>query len=166
MKIFLVGMPGSGKSTLGKQLAGKLKATFIDLDHEIEKQEQKTVSEIFEQSGEAFFREVESELLRRFASSRDSFVMATGGGAPVFHDGMKVINESGVSIFLDVPIDVLVRHTAKRSTRPLLKNDSERELQDKLTSIRGARLQIYQQAKITIENPTLSLLLSALNMGS
>lgn len=159
-------MPGSGKSTLGKQLARKLNATFIDLDHEIERHEQRTVSEIFEQSGEAFFREVESKLLREFASSSASFVMATGGGAPVFHDGMKVINESGVSVFLDVPIDMLVRHTAKRSTRPLLKNDSEQELHEKLSNIRSARLHTYQQAQITIQNPTLPLLLSALKLGT
>lgn len=159
-------MPGSGKSTLGKQLARKLNATFIDLDHEIERHEQKTVSEIFEQSGEAFFREIESKLLRQLASSRDSFVMATGGGAPVFHDGMKFINETGVSVFLDVPIEILVTHTARRATRPLLKNNSEEELRDKLTSIRSARLQTYQQSKITIQNPTLSLLLAALNVGS
>lgn len=157
-------MPGSGKSTLGKQLASKLMTKFIDLDHEIEMQEQKSVSEIFAQSGEDHFRIVESKLLHEFAASADSFVMATGGGAPIFFDGMKVINQSGVSVFLNVSIDTLVKHTSNRSTRPLLKNENEQELRAKLTQIREARLTIYQQARITLENPTLSSLLQAVGM--
>jgi shikimate kinase len=164
MKIFLIGMPGSGKSTLGKQLANKLLTRFVDLDHEIELHEQKSVADIFNQSGEDHFRQVESRLLHEFAASKESFVIATGGGAPVFFDGINVINKSGVSVFLDVPIETLVRYTSNRSTRPLLKNDSEEELREKLTTIRKARLMIYQQAKITLQNPNLSSLLKALGM--
>lgn len=155
-------MPGSGKSTLGKQLANKLMIPFVDLDQEIENHEQKSVNEIFAQSGEDYFRQVESKLLHQFAASPDSFVMATGGGAPIFFDGMNVINQSGISVFLNVSIDTLVKHTSNRSTRPLLKNESEGELREKLTKIREARLKIYQQARITLDNPTLSSLLHAL----
>jgi shikimate kinase len=164
MKIFLIGMPGSGKSTLGKQLANKLLTRFVDLDHEIELHEQKSVADIFNQSGEDHFRQVESKLLHEFAASKESFVISTGGGAPVFFDGINVINKSGVSVFLDVPIETLVKYTSNRSTRPLLKNDSEQELREKLTRIREARLVIYRQAKITLQNPNLSSLLKALGM--
>ena len=157
-------MPGSGKSTLGKQLANKLLTKFIDLDHEIELHEQKTVADIFSQSGEKYFRQVESKLLYHFAASQESFVMATGGGAPIFFNGIGVINTSGVSIFLDVPIETLVKHTSNRSTRPLLKNDSEEELRDTLTKILEARLKIYKQAKVSLQNPTLSSLLHALGL--
>lgn len=165
MKIFLIGMPGSGKSTLGKQLANKLLTKFVDLDHEIELYEQKSVSDIFSQLGEDHFRQVESKLLHEFSSAKESFVMATGGGAPVFFNGIDVINQSGVSIFLDVPIETLVKHTSNRSTRPLLKNGSDDELREKLTKIREARLKVYQQARITIPNPNLSALLKALGMS-
>jgi shikimate kinase len=164
MKIFLVGMPGSGKSTLGKQLANKLMEKFIDLDHEIEMHEQKSVSEIFAKSGEDYFRTIESKLLHQFAGSADSFVMATGGGAPIFFDGMNIINKSGVSVFLNVPIETLVKHTSNRSTRPLLKNENESELREKLTNIRETRLKTYQQARIVLDDPTLSSLLKALGM--
>ena len=157
-------MPGSGKSTLGKQLASKLMTKFVDLDHEIETHEQKSVSEIFAQHGEDHFRQVESKLLHEHAVSSESFVMATGGGAPIFFNGMEVINKSGVSIFLNVSIDILVEHTANRSTRPLLKNENEDELREKLKKIRESRLKIYEQARITLTNPNLSSLLKALGM--
>jgi shikimate kinase len=162
MKIYLIGMPGSGKSTLGKQLARALSAPFIDLDHEIEKQEQKSISEIFAQSGEDQFREVESKLLHEFAVSSEPFVMATGGGAPCFFNGIDVINQTGVSIFLDVPLQTLVKHTSNRATRPLLKNDGEEELEEKLSAIRKSRLPIYQQARIQLEQPDLPSLLKSL----
>lgn len=166
MKIFLVGMPGSGKSTLGKQLASKLMTKFVDLDHEIETHEQKSVSDIFAQDGEDYFRQVESKLLHDHAVSSESFVMATGGGAPIFFNGMDVINKSGVSIFLNVALDTLVKHTANRSTRPLLKNENENELREKLSQIRDARLEIYKRARITLENPNLTSLLKALGVES
>jgi shikimate kinase len=164
MKIFLVGMPGSGKSTLGKQLANKLMTKFVDLDHEIETYEQKSVSEIFAQSGEDHFRQVESKILHQFAASQDSFVMATGGGAPIFFDGINVINQSGISVFLNVPIDTLVKHTSNRSTRPLLPTENEEELREKLTKIREMRLKTYQHARITLDHPDLTSLLKALGM--
>jgi shikimate kinase len=162
MKIFLVGMPGSGKSTLGKQLANKLMTEFVDLDHEIESQEQKSVTEIFAQSGEDYFRQIESKLLHQFAASENSFVMATGGGAPIFFDGMNAINQNGISVFLNVPVETLVKHTSNRSTRPLLQNENDEELREKLTKIREARLKIYQQARITLDKPNLTSLLKAL----
>src|SRR5260221_14675660 len=103
MKIFLIGLPGSGKTTLGKLLAGKLKLPFIDLDIEIEKSERQTINQIFENRKENYFREVESTMLKEFCNSSESFVMSTGGGAPCFHNNMSLMNNSGKTIFLDVP---------------------------------------------------------------
>src|SRR5689334_5487844 len=102
MKIFLIGLPGSGKSTLGKDLADALLVDFVDLDVEIEKQENKIVQDIFREKGEDYFRQVESSVLKVWAASSKSFVMSTGGGAPCFYGGIDVINESGISIFLNV----------------------------------------------------------------
>ncbi|HRG80566.1 MAG TPA: shikimate kinase, partial [Cyclobacteriaceae bacterium] len=89
MKIFLIGLPGCGKSTLGKQLAEKLKLPFVDLDAEIEKSVGITIKGIFKKYGESFFRKEESGQLHRFGEGYDDFVMATGGGVPVFFDNMK-----------------------------------------------------------------------------
>jgi shikimate kinase len=146
MKIFLIGMPGSGKSTLGKQLAQALNIPFVDLDGEIEKQEKLPIPELFNRQGETYFRAVESSLLYRWAESDKSFVMATGGGAPCFHDGMKKINQSGKSIFIDVPLSDLVTRAEKVDNRPLLKGDTAARLK----ALYENRRSVYQQASLLI----------------
>ena len=103
MKIFLIGLPGSGKTTLGRQVAKSLAIPFIDLDQAIEKTEHKTITEIFKESKEDYFRKVESELLNRWAQSNTDYLMATGGGAPCFFDNIRTMNSSGLTFFLDVP---------------------------------------------------------------
>jgi shikimate kinase len=108
MKIFLIGMPGSGKTTLGKRLAKEMLLPFVDLDKEIERREGKSVQQLFTENGEDYFRQVESKELIEWSASAKSFVMATGGGTPCFYEGIKVINQSGLSIFLDVPLTTLL----------------------------------------------------------
>ena len=162
MKIFLIGMPGSGKTTLGKQVAEHLQVDFVDLDLEIERQEQRSISEIFQQQGEDEFRLIEAKLLRTSAASTRSFVMATGGGAPCFHKGMEVINEHGISIFLDCTVNELVERVKRNRERPLLRTNDEEELRQKLERMRASRLGCYQQAKIVLKDPTLEMLLKRL----
>ncbi len=165
MKIFLVGMLGSGKTTLGKQLAERLNVQFIDLDWEIEKRENKSVNEIFSQHGEDHFRQIEADLLREWAGSSESFVMGTGGGAPCFYHGMAAINAAGLSIFLDVPVEELKSRLAQATDRPLLQSTDENERETKLHTLRAARLPVYQQSHVIIQEPTLEKLLSAVLKG-
>jgi shikimate kinase len=148
MKVILVGMPGSGKSTFGRQLAQALNIAFIDLDHEIEKAAGKSIKEIFSDRGEVYFREIESRSLQIIVKKEENFVLATGGGTPCFHQGMDVINQSGTSIFLDVPVDEIVSRVKHDNNRPLLQSGDEAELKLKLSTIRAERLSCYQQAKI------------------
>ena len=162
MKIFLIGMPGSGKTTLGRELASHLMVDFVDLDAEIEKSEQKSIAEIFSQHGEAHFRLIEARLLREWAASTTRFVMATGGGAPCFHQGMEVINQYGLSIFLDCPVQSLIERVRANQERPLLFASDVEELTKKLDRIRGERLDCYRQARIVVENPTLHSLLKSI----
>lgn len=164
MKIFLIGMPGSGKTTLGQELAQSLSLPFIDLDHEIEKREGIQVKEIFSTKGEDYFRQVESDTLKLFASSPKDFVLATGGGAPCFHNGINIINSSGTSIFLDVPVDEIVKRVVSNTDRPLLVTDEStddkiKQLRERLEGIRKTRLDIYHKASVTVSNPVLSDLL-------
>lgn len=161
-KIYLIGMPGSGKTTLGKKVASALLLDFVDLDLEIEKREQKSIPEIFSHQGEDYFRQVESALLHEWAASDKSFVMATGGGAPCFYNGIEVINNSGISIFLDVPIDKLARRVEDNTDRPLLKAEDYEALKSKLEKIRESRIAIYHQAKITLQKATVNMILHKL----
>jgi shikimate kinase len=161
-KIFLIGMPGAGKTTLGKKLAEYLRVRFVDLDAEIQESEGKPIPEIFSQHGEEYFRRVESRLLREWATGEEAFVMATGGGAPCFHEGMEVINRYGTSVFLDCSVDELLERVKRNKERPLLLTSSEDELRAKLERMRELRWDCYRQAKITLEEPSLDDVLSAL----
>ena len=167
MKIFLIGLPGCGKSTLGKQLAENLKIPFVDLDVEIEKSVGNTIKDIFKKYGESFFRKEESEQLHRFSEGYDDFVMATGGGVPVFFDNMKFMNQHGCTIFLDVPAREIAQRILKTKLdeRPLLGSTHPDELKDQIEFLRSQRISFYQQAQIRIVNDTIQLseIINALN---
>lgn len=157
-------MPGSGKTTLGRQLAKQLLTPFIDLDKEIEKQEGRSVQQIFAEHGEDYFRQIESSVLRDCSASGESFVMATGGGTPCFYDGIQVINKSGMSIFLDTPVKTLLSRLEKTTDRPLLLAPDVKTKEEKLQQLREYRLQFYQQAKIIVENADLTKLMAAIHL--
>jgi shikimate kinase len=164
MKIYLIGMPGSGKSTLGKQVANELLLPFVDLDKEIEQREQKSIPDIFTEKGEDYFRLIEAEVLRQYTSSNDSFILATGGGAPCFYDGISILNSTGLTIFLDVGVEELAQRVSKKTNRPLLQNDKEHDLSRKIAALLEKRRDVYKQAKLTIKNPTLASLLAKIKI--
>ena len=152
--IFMIGMPSSGKSTLGKQIAKALSYEFIDLDQKIESIEGKKIADIFSVNGEEYFRKVEAEQLRKIPINSKT-IIATGGGTPCFHDGIKFIKETGWSIFLDVPPSILAKRMAqsKRGTRPLL-DVSDEDLFTRLELTYNSRIDTYRQADITVEGST------------
>ncbi len=156
MKIFLIGLPGSGKTTLGKKVALSLNIPFLDLDHEIEKLERKSVREIFAQEGENAFRKKESNCLKGLAHSETDFILATGGGSPCFFDNMEVMNKSGQTIFLNVPLSEILTRLSKSdlALRPLFSGLSADEIKAKLMSLYQERLPFYSKAKthLTKEN--------------
>jgi shikimate kinase len=167
MKIFLIGLPGSGKSTIGKSLALELSLPFVDLDQEIEKQEGRTIKQIFKQLHEGYFRQLESKALKSYCQSLDSFVLATGGGAPCFFDNMEQINKAGKSVFLDVPPKEIARRIMNShiSERPLFATDDAESLKDRIEFMRSQRINFYKQAHVTIpgERIEIKALLEKLN---
>lgn len=152
-KYFLVGMPASGKSTIGKLIAKQLGYKFIDLDELIVEQEGLAITEIFSKKGEAYFRKIERKQLQDLINQNDGFILATGGGAPCFFNNMELMNTHGVTIFLNVAVDDLFKKLAKRGTqkRPLLKNISRSDLLSELTNKYNDRKKFYNKSKISIE---------------
>ncbi|WP_258105450.1 shikimate kinase [Marinoscillum sp. MHG1-6] len=144
-RIYLIGLPGTGKSYFGKILAEETGLPFYDLDHIIEEKEGCEITEIFETKGEDYFREVEAGCLSGF-NNKEGFILATGGGAPCFHDGIEVMNAHGVTIYLTQERAVLIERLSAKSHRPLLQNNVAEKV-DKLLEVRGP---IYEQANITI----------------
>ncbi|GAB4017472.1 shikimate kinase [Spirosoma migulaei] len=152
--IFLIGMPSSGKSTLGKRIADVLHYRFIDTDKIIVREEGRSIPEIFAESGEEYFREVERRVLRNLKPG-GNLVVSTGGGMPCYHNNMEYIKATGVSVFLDVPVDVLARRIQVHAheDRPL-NNANDPELLTVLQKRYELRLPIYSQANIIISGET------------
>lgn len=142
--IILVGMMGVGKSTIGRRLAEALRLPFVDADEAIEKAADLSIAEIFERFGEPYFREGERRVIARLITGSPK-VIATGGGAFMDPDTRRVILENGISIWLDADIDVLVKRTARRNTRPLLQSGDPHEI---LTNLARLRNPIYAEADI------------------
>ena len=139
MNIFLVGPMGSGKSSLGKKLAKSLDKKFIDTDKEIEKKENKTINEIFENKGEKYFREKEKEFLINIPNSLN-MVIATGGGIVTDQENREKLKENRV-IFLNASVERQSKRTSRSNKRPLLKN-ADRLI--KLRELYDQRLKFYK----------------------
>jgi shikimate kinase len=159
MLIFLVGLPGCGKSSLGKKLAHLFELPFHDLDHLIENGEGAKITELFANHGEEKFRELERNYLNKVGELKSS-IIATGGGTPCFYNNMDIINSLGISIFLDVsPKEIALRLSENGiAKRPILKGKSREEIAMTLEHLRHVRLPHYSKAKITIANPEIYFL--------
>ncbi|MDB5230031.1 MAG: shikimate kinase [Chitinophagaceae bacterium] len=156
MKIFLIGLMGSGKSFWTKKLGKKLKTGAYDLDFLVESIEELSVKEIFEQKGEDYFRSAETKMLRLF-SQKKSFVLATGGGTPCFNDNMQWMNEQGITIWLDEDINLLAeRLKPEKAHRPLIKDLDDGALEDFLSAKRKERLNFYEQATVHLKSSEIS----------
>ena len=128
--ITLVGLPGSGKSSVGRQLAKRLRIPFLDSDHVIEKKLGCTVRLYFEREGEAAFRDIEESTLDELTQRRDG-VLSTGGGSVLRERNRKLLRERGHVIYLKSSPDELFRRLKNDTTRPLLQvSDPQRRLRD------------------------------------
>jgi shikimate kinase len=137
--IVLVGLMGSGKTTVGKRIAQELGYTFVDSDDVVASNAGKSVREIFAQDGEAVFRQCESEAIKSVLADRQSsVVLATGGGAVISSDNRSLISEQASTVvWLDASVEDLVVRTKSGVTRPLLDGDAATTLQS-LSSQRSA----------------------------
>jgi shikimate kinase len=156
MKLFLIGMMGSGKTYWAEKLKKKLKIPAYDLDALIEMMEEKTVAEIFEEDGEEYFRKAEAKMLRLFAEKKQ-FILSCGGGTPCYNENMKWMNKQGTTIWLDEPVQTLSERLLKeKNHRPLIKNLDNSALKDFLTGKLKEREPFYSQATIRLNETNLT----------
>ncbi len=157
MKIFLIGFMGSGKTYCGKQLSGKLHIPFYDLDELIVTEGGKTINEIFAEEGEEYFRLKEKEILHTVTESHETFIMACGGGTPCYFNNIEYMNESGVTVWMNTPVDILHERLLKeKENRPLLKELSDEQLKSFIIKKFADRKIYYEQAAIRIDDDRLS----------
>lgn len=148
-------MMGAGKTTIGKLLAEDLKLSFIDLDQYIELKEKKGISAIFADNGEEYFRIKEKEYLAE-VSLFDDVIVSTGGGCPCFFDNMDFMNQSGITIFLNVPQEeIFTRLIRKKESRPLLSTKTDEEINQFIGETIAKRIGFYSQAKHTFTDANL-----------
>jgi shikimate kinase len=146
--IVLVGMMGAGKTSVGKRLAEALNLPFFDADEEIERAAGRTIAEIFEQRGEAEFRDGERRVIARLLD-QPPHVLATGGGAFCNPETREMVSRKAVSVWLKAPPEVLARRVARKNNRPLLRGQDPRQVLDALLEKREAA---YGQADLIIDS--------------
>lgn len=151
MKIYIVGMPGSGKSYLGRKISQTLKLQFIDLDDLIEKHEKKLIRTIILENGEKYFRELEQNILHQ-TELKNKFVISCGGGTPTFFDNMDWMKKNGIVLWINTPLEIISERISKNITRrPLFIGLSKEEINKKLLELSQKRAPFYKKSNITID---------------
>ena len=146
--IVLVGMPGCGKSAIGRRLAPRLDLPFIDADEEIERAAGKSIKDIFAEHGEAYFRDGERRVIARLLASGPQ-VLATGGGAMMDTETRRNVKRGGISIWVKAELPVLLRRVAKRNNRPLFEG---RDAETVMKELMEARNPVFATADIIVES--------------
>lgn len=166
MNLFLIGLPGSGKSTLGRALALELNLKMVDTDTEIVAAEGKTIEEIFKDSGEDYFRKLEQTILHEI-SKNDQQLISTGGGMPCFFNNMEYMQKNGITLFIDVPVENLQqRLIGQRSQkRPMLEGKTDEEVLQFLKQKHEERFLYYSRALITVKGSNIKVAELILELG-
>lgn len=173
-RVILIGYMGAGKTTVGRALAKSLQLPFYDIDRYIEERYRRTIPQLFEERGEAGFREIERRVLHEVGEFED-IVIAAGGGTPCFFDNMDYMNGQAQTVYLKASADVLFLHLKMgKSERPLLKNKTEDEMRQFICDSLAAREPFYEKAKYTLNvnlldnrdkiNDTVRMLREVLNL--
>ena len=146
--VVLVGLMGAGKTTVGRRLARRLELAFKDADAEIESAAGRTVAEIFEDFGEAGFRDGERRVIARLLSDGGPMVLALGGGAFVDADTRALAKDRAVTVWLKADLDTLMERVSRRDDRPLLRADDPRAV---MADLMERRAPFYAEADITVD---------------
>ena len=159
-KVFLVGMPGSGKSRMAKFISSVTDLSYKDLDDEIERTEGKSIKEIFKNHGEIYFRNKETKILKNIIEKDKNLIIATGGGTPCFNHNIDLINKSGLSIFLNTSLDVIIERISRKNKRPLFKN---KDVEETVKKMFQERIKFYSKSRHHVTKNNRDKVLSIIN---
>ncbi len=155
---FLVGLMGSGKTHWGQQLAKQNKYKFLDLDQQVESKLNNTVLKLFNEFGEDAFRKIEHETLVNLFSLPEKTIIATGGGTPCFFDNMNLMNQNGITIWLNDSLEnICERLENHKAERPLIAHESNTHLKNTIAKLYHERLPFYNQAKYSLTRIEISI---------
>lgn len=141
--VILIGFMGCGKSSVGKELARKMEVPFVDTDEMVEEQTGRKINDIFRESGEEYFRELETLALKQLLASEGRKVIAVGGGLPVRPENREYLKRLGTTVYLLARPETLAERLENDDTRPLLQGG---ELMEKIHQLMSDREEIYQSA--------------------
>ena len=148
INICLIGLMGSGKSVIGREISDILNLKFYDTDAKIEQTVGKSINKIFSEDGENYFRKKEEEICLKFLNKKNS-VISLGGGSIINNQIREIINQNSFSIYLKVDLNILVKRLIKTNKRPLLRNINKKDALMKLYKIRS---KFYDKADLIIKN--------------
>jgi len=167
MRLYLIGMPFSGKTFLGKNLAEMMKVRFLDTDETIEHKTGYRIQELFDKHGVAYFRQLESEVLHEIADH--DIVVSTGGGMPCYNNNIRYMNATGVTLHLNSPLDILIDRAkcpSEASKRPHWAKLNENEIIENLNTMSRERSDCYNMAQLEFTGTDAALLLEILKTKS
>ena len=147
----LIGFMGTGKSTIGKLLAKKQHRLFIDTDSYIESKEGRSISDIFEQKGEAYFRSLETKILKELKEITHNAVIATGGGLPLRQENAELLSQMGEVIYLQTSANTILERLKGDTTRPLLNTENPRERVEQLLGERDEKYVAASEKKLVTD---------------
>lgn len=151
MRIFIIGMPGTGKTFIGRLLSRSMKMQFRDLDEWVEKQEGMPIRQIVLEKGEPYFRQLEREGLLNLIKTGNT-VVSCGGGAPVFYDNMELMKKNGIVVWINTDLGIIAARIAHNiSRRPMFIGMSEAQIREKLGELYENRRKIYAKSDVVCE---------------
>lgn len=150
--IVLIGYMGSGKTTVGTHLASCLNYQFLDTDQKIEEQQGKTISQIFSDNGEEFFRDVETNIIKNMLSEVNHGIISTGGGLPLRECNGEILKRLGFVVFLRVKKETILERLKGDTTRPLLQGENVEEKVEKMLSYRNPIYEYSAHLQVEVDN--------------
>jgi len=151
--LVLVGFMGAGKSVVGRALSARLKKAFVDTDEVIEAREGRQITEIFQHSGETYFRKVEKSIVEELSQKQDQ-VIACGGGVVLDKENVASLKQKGIIFYLKAEPEVILKRTKNYRHRPLLNVEDPKK---KIEELLNARQPFYEQADFIIDTSRKSI---------